>query len=564
MNRSIKLGLILFLMVVLAFPVSGINFTQAQAATSVDHFKSSSPTPLGEPGSDLRTPQDFEAASSSHPNQADQVFVSRCRFDPMNSMLYGPITGNVYNAIVGDTTYSYDDGTQCYYPQTESIIVANPTNSNNVLVAANEPRMDGHAVYSSMDGGKTWINVMLPGWTKTTNGQGVFSRLDTCGDPNLAFGPDGTAYYSGLVCSTSKIAFYSGLAVASTHDGGRTWSAPRMVAFTNSNNNFNDKDWITVGADGAVYVTWSRFKFIPSQGYVASPIVISESHDGGQSWSDWVAVSDSSHPYDQGSFPLVAPDGTLYVAYEGSTPSSGYQADAVVLAHSIDGGRTFTNTELARVYDDYNCYPINVAQGEPTLSGEQFRINSFPSFAIDPTNGTFAITWADDQMNPGCGYEKGGTFAGSTSNQVKLITSTDGIHWTAPKVITTGASDKVFPAVGANAGRIFISYYTRAYSTDTPNCEAIMQDTQTLALTLIPGSVCLDVASKSSNDNFVAESRLTNESSNPFIEQSGAFIGDYNGATITASGEALTVWTDFRGNPGVTTPNMDIYAAIGR
>jgi hypothetical protein len=261
---------------------------------------------------------------------------------------------------------------------------------------------------------------------------------------------------------------------------------------------------------------------------------------------------------------LVAPDGTLYVAYEGSTPSSGYAGDAIIVARSTNGGSSFSNAEVARAYDDYNCYPINQAQSRQTLSGEEFRINSFPSFAIDPTNGHLAIAWADDQANPGCGYEKGGSFVGPTSNQVKLITSSDGIQWSAPSVITTGPEDKVYPAVGANAGRIVVGYYTRAYSPSTDDCRAAEQNTQTGTVTPVGGPVCLDFAMRSSDDGFTNETRLTNESSNPYITFAGAFIGDYTGATVLPGGSAFFVWADFRGNPGVTDPNMDTDVAYGK
>lgn len=337
-----------------------------------------------------------------------------------------------------------------------------------------------------------------------------------------------------------------------------------MVSFVNSNTIFNDKEYMTVAPNGTVYVTWTRFFGNPGHGYISSPIVISSSTDGGSTWSDWVGVSDKSHPYDQGSFPLVAPDGTLYVAYEGSTPSSGYNADAIIVARSTDGGKTFTNSEVARAYDDLNCYPTNI-DGRQTLSGEQFRINSFPGFAIDPSNGKLVIVWADNQAMSGCGYESGLPYNnGTTSNQVKLITSTDGINWTSPTVITTGPEDKVYPAVGANDGRILVSYYTRAYSPNTPECQAMTQDTDTKELSLVNGAVCLDFASKSSNDNFTAETRLTNQSSNPYITFTGTFIGDYNGAVIDSNGSGWSVWADFRGNPGITDPNMDTDVAFGQ
>src|SRR5262249_4450970 len=140
--------------------------------------------------------------------------------------------------------------------------------------------------------------------------------------------------------------------------------------------------------------------------------------------------------------------------------ASGYNTSALIVARSVDGGTSFTNTEVARVFDDADCYPIQRpgAQDRQTLSFMQFRINSFPSMAIDPSNGTVAIVWADDQ---GTG---GSSFVGTTSNQVKLVTSANGTAWSAPRTITTGAADKVYPAVGANAGRIVVGYYTREYS----------------------------------------------------------------------------------------------------
>jgi hypothetical protein len=565
MKRAVSFALVMLLSLVFALPAGGAGVTPALAAAG-DHFKPSSPTPLGPPADNLRTPADYEAAVAAHPNPNGQVLVSRCRFTPFNGNpgFYSAFSAGVSDAIVGDTTFSFADGSQCYNPQNESNIVVNPTNPNNIVTSANEYRIDGAEVYVSFDGGATSQNVVVPGRTGYTGGKGVFARLSDCGDPVLAFGPDGTLYYAGLVCSQNLVAFFSGITVSASHDGGLTWGAPSMVAFTNSPTIFHDKEWLTVGANGTLYVTWTRFKATGSNPYVASPIVLSSSSDGGHSWSDWVPVSDPSHPYDQGSVPLVAPDGTLYVAYEGSTPSTGYMGDAIILARSTDGGKTFNNTELARAYDDYNCYPINVAQGRQTLSGEEFRINSFPSFTIDPSNGHLAITWADDQANPGCGYEKGGAFVGPTSNQVKLITSSDGLSWTAPLVITTGAADKVYPAVAANAGRIFVSYYTRAYSPTTTDCQAMQQDTSTLALSYLPGPVCLDYASKSSTDNFSAETRLTSQSSNPYITFAGSFIGDYTGAALTPSGSALGVWADFRGNPGLTDPNMDVDVAYGK
>jgi hypothetical protein len=536
----------------------------AAAKNSGNRFRPSGPVASGgEENDDLRTPLDFEKALAEKPLHDSQILFSQCRFAPFSGdpNFYSALSGDISDAIVGDTEFFFSDGvTHCYNPQNESNIVVNPTDSDNLVTSANEYRIDGHAVYVSTDGGESWTNVALPGWTSSTGGKGIFSMMSSCGDPVLAFGPDGTLYYSGIFCTNSPIATVSGIAVAKSYDGGAHWTYPVKVTYNNAWTIFNDKPWTTVGPDGAVYVTWTRFK-VAKNAYFESPIVVSKSTDGGNTWSDWVMVSDRSHPFNQGSVPVVAPDGTLYVAYEGSTPSTDFNGDAIILARSTDGGSTFTNTELARAYDDSNCYPHNVAQGRQTLSGEEFRINSFPSFAIDPSNGHMAIVWADDEANASCGYEKGGSFVGPTSNQVKLITSTDGTTWSSPTVITTGAADKVYPSVGANDGRISVGYYTRAYSPTSDDCRAATLDTVTMDITYFGGPVCLDYAQLASDDSFASENRLTTDSSNPYLEFAGSFIGDYTGGVVDGDGNAAHVWTDDRGNPDVTDPNQDVHVA---
>jgi len=76
-------------------------------------------------------------------------------------------------------------------------------------------------------------------------------------------------------------------------------------------------------------------------------------------------------------------------------------------------------------------------------------------------------------------------------------------------------------------------------------------------------AVCLDWAVRSSTDNFATETRVTRQSSNPYILFAGSFIGDYTGTALAANGKAITVWTDFRGNPGLTPANQDVVVGTG-
>lgn len=544
-------------------------------AASADHFKATGPNRYAGGDDAMRTPQDFENAAAAQPN----ALLSLCRTKPFNmaipgsTSIYAPFTTANVDAIVDESFATYVDNTKCGQPENEQNIVVNPTDTSNVVTASNDYRdnFEWPIVYVSHDGGATFSDVKLNGWDAQTGGQGNFKQFDAAGgDPVLAYAPDGTLYYAALEYSFNYAnRTPSGVAVASSHDGGTTWSRPTMVSQEDGNNFFNDKEWITVGPDGAVHVTWTRFnQGAHGAGYIASPIMMSTSHDGGTTWSSRVNVSDAAHPYDQGSSPVVAPNGTIYVAYEGATAASGYNADATVIATSTDGGQTFTNQEIGRVYDDFNCYPIQKPGGQDrqTLSNEQFRLNSYPSLAVDPTTGNLAVAWADDRANTSCGYEKGGHFSGTTQNEVQLSTSTNGgATWTASRSITPG-SDTAFPAVGANAGRIVVGYYTRSYSptpsaTDESCAAGNLSSTGTI--TYGTAAVCVDYAIRSSSDNFANETRVTTASSNPYMQFAGAFIGDYSGVVVDSAGTAHAVWTDSRGNPGVTAPNQDTLVANG-
>jgi len=551
-------------------------------AAPADHFKALGPDKSTNNSDDsLFWPNDYEDAAASHPDPAGLVLFSLCRRAPFTSTtLYSSFGAANADAIVNDTLFTLVDGTTCYEPQNEQNIVINPTNAKNIVTAANDYRAGFSAqVYVSRDGGATFTDVVLPGWAPAGGGvAGLFKHAPAGGDPVVAFAPDGTLYYSALVYDFSFPNHTpSGVAVAVSRDGGSIWARPVMVHFESANNFFNDKEWITAGPNGTVYVTWTRFNVGPHGAtYISSNIVLAASHDFGATWSDPVQVSDAAHPFDQGSSPAVTPDGTLYVAYEGNQASDVHK-DQIVVARSTDGGRTFSNVEVGRVYDDVGCYPLNVAQGRQRLSFEQFRVSSFPSLAIDPSTGGLAIVWTDDQGNAGCAAGAA-TFSGLTDNQVKLVTSSDGLNWTAPRIITS-SGDKVYPAVAANHGRTVIGYFTRDFSpvpsASDPSCGRAFLDTSDPAY---PGSpaifdvshaVCIDYAISSSSDGYASETRVSTQSSNPYLQFSGSFIGDYTGVAVDSTGSAVAVWTDGRGHPGVATnpgstrPNQDTVVAGG-
>lgn len=469
------------------------------------------------------------------------------------------------DAIHGDTTVPVGSQAGCQAAQNETTIAVNPYNPLNLVAGANdyrgfnsrENRNDGTGVaYTTFDGGKTWTNVTLPHLTYQTGATGLLSLMDSAGDPVIAFGPHNTVYYANIVFS--RLVDANGLAVSVSHDGGLTWGEPSIAQLDGVNPDgtatptdvFNDKEWIAADPfSGTVYLTWTKFI-----GNTESPIMVRKSTDFGKTWGDAVQVAPKLDgfaggitPFDQGSIPQVGNDGTLYVAYEASVCAtlacdSFDDHDAIVVATSKDRGKTFKNVEVALDFD----FPPNEDVGRSTLTGENFRINSFPQMAYDRITGKLWITWADD---------RNGTYAGGSSVKTNgdnfVVSSSDGKHWSAPITVGTSA-DEVFPAVAALGGRVAVSSYTRAYD---------------------PGGIGLDYAMNVGWGNGVATAplrRITTASQNPQVQfvgtgletgdvLQGVFIGDYTAVAMGLDFKVHPCWTDFRGRPGTNTPNQDVY-----
>jgi hypothetical protein len=468
--------------------------------------------------------------------------------------------------IVNDPIVATGSQTGCQTAQNETTIVVNPANANNLVGGANDYRLfntrenrnDSSGVaYTSFDGGATWTNTILPGLTFQTGATGALSDMDSAGDPALAFGPNNTVYYANLVFS--RLNDGSGVAVNVSHDGGVTWSSPHIVhtdGVDGSGNPipttiFNDKEWITVDSDsGTVYVTWTQF------GPTGSPIVVSKSTDGGVTWSAPVAVNPASSfvpggitPYSSGSIPQVGKHGELYIAYESAVCQTlncnqPTDHDAIIVATSTDGGKTFGNAEVAVDFD----FPFNPDVGRDTLTGENFRINSFPQFTIDRQTGRLYITWADDRNGQ---YDFQGNSI-KTNGDVFVVTSANGKTWQQIGPIGTSA-DEVYPAIAAYSGSAVVSFYTRAYDASGIGLDYAYVGGN--GLTSLKQNNVTRITTQTENPQiqFVAIGAVTGD-----VLQ-GVFIGDYTAVTMGSDFKFHPSWTDFRGRPGTNTPNQDAY-----
>ena len=292
-------------------------------------------------------------------------------------------------------------------PQNETAIAIDPNNPQRIVGGANDyvtrtwtctiagtpcsALGDGYSgTYFSNDGGKTWcctatdpshLGTLIPGVERLTGGQ-----YDAGGDPAVAFDSRGNVYYAGLGfnrASAPNTVTVSRGTFAS--NGALSWSAPTFINQTTSPSTLNDKEWIAVDHNPAspfrdrVYVTWTRFLFNPSNGrYVQSPIAFVSSSDGGRTFTAPKMIS-GNVLYSQGSRPVVGPDGSLYVFWDGSTRLASTNSTYVV--KSTDGGATWTAPKAIAPLTEI-----------APLHNTAFRVNSYPAAAA-AANGDVYATW---------------------------------------------------------------------------------------------------------------------------------------------------------------------------
>src|SRR6266850_5012713 len=113
--------------------------------------------------------------------------------------------------------------------QNETPLAFNPRNPQNLLTGNNDWNYnDGCGVNVSFNGGRTWTRTLpdgfLPGITKYTNDPNVAGTgaYDFGGDPAVAFGPDGTAYFACFGYQASQ-PYGVVLLLSRSTDGGKTW-----------------------------------------------------------------------------------------------------------------------------------------------------------------------------------------------------------------------------------------------------------------------------------------------------------------------------------------------------
>lgn len=488
--------------------------------------------------------------------------------------------------------------------QAEEVVVVNPNNPKNLIAGQNDSRIGyNHCGYDwSFDGGKTWGD-MLPPFYQFLLKDG--HTADACSDPTATFDADGNAYIAGILFDIASPASALVSMKSNAGIGGEFYHSPLVqpfqtyrntpvgvVASDNDPNIAHDKEFIVADASVSsskknnVYATWTRFNGHTGAGVGGnSPIYFSQSTDGGATWSTGVEISGvnatactafsgesniNACDQDQGSHPIVARTGTIYVAFgNGNTSTVGINQHMVVsCAPNLDCSNSASWSVPVKITDDYGTQPFGPVASTACGGGRQclppngYRLDDFVegSISVD-TSGNLYFVWADFR-NGTANCNPNGPAATAMSpcdNDVFYSYSPNGgMTWTAAVNLTPkskfGPTAQWMPwsAVRPDGRTLYVAYYDRSYG----NCEATGCNDITLA----------SVGQPTTSSPKVRYRRVTTSSMPNLVVANNpveaGFLGDYMWVTTDGNGKPYVIWADTRGLNG--SVEEDIYIAIGR
>ena len=450
-------------------------------------------------------------------------------------------------------------------PNNEPDVNVDPRNPNHLVASSNDYDSNGDEFYTSFDGGHTWRtgDMSLEGSNRIgSDPVTVFDvKHDTIIHSSLNFKFDGSD--GDLVVSLST-------------NGGLRWGKPVVVADGQGADDaptqlFNDKEWMVTDNNprsrfyGRTYLTWTLF--ISHHGnYASSPIMEAHSDDGGRTWTRPQEISGgnrtctyqttgSANRCDENQFsvPTLAPDGTVYVAFENSQHEAAWEKGELfesqyMVVQSHDGFATFTYpVPVVDLEDGSRDYPVNVRDRQ-TLTGMQARVNSAGNIVANRQTGQLAIVFSDNRRG------KHDVDHPVTNTNVYMMTSYDGRNWDGPIAVTTAAGDQWFPWVDANP-------VTKAFGVLYNNEVSLGRYTAKLAV----GRPAQGFQSRTvSTDVSNADNSVFFQAQVKGCYRCTTFFGDYIRLAYGHDGSANMVWTDMRQKitfEGETAKGQYIYFA---
>lgn len=301
---------------------------------------------------------------------------------------------------------------------------------------------------TSTDNGQTWTNGILPGLSASspTDPNSTYpvvvnqsvaydAKLGTWLIPSVGYVPT----------STGK--FHEKALLVSTSSDGQTWNDPVTAVPTNA-----DKAWgvcdnsTTSPYYGNCYVAYSQIDSVPT-----NFLAVVTSSDGGQTWSAPVTVPGSATSLcattatsacGYNTNPIVQPSGNVVLI--ATDRHNGQDGFPLISSVSSDGGASFSPpVPIATVHYQVPAGNYGFACVVTPNSPNCLRSKDKPSVDVDMA-GTVYVAWSDCQFRAGCAHD-----------DLVYSTSTDGVTWSAPKLVgapDSGTDDKVIPGFAVAPG----------------------------------------------------------------------------------------------------------------
>jgi hypothetical protein len=378
---------------------------------------------------------------------------------------------------------------------------------------------------------------------------------------HVGFGPDPTA---GVVVHIGEF----------TQGGNFSWNDAVLLQSPNYPYDFLDKEHIAVdkrGNSANVYVTVTNIKEvndIPFFGF--GQIEAYSSADGGETWSrsvvqpdETISVAENRGIVNQGSEPVVGPDGVVYVAWERGWLfpfTGGTVTPEIRVARSTDNGATWT--PAASDGDPAGTLVSKICSGAlfPPVGYNRDTTNDFPRIAVaqsGPDKGRVYVTWQDCRITNG-GTQEQVPSLGDFDTDIYLAFSDDqGETWSEPVLVAGSGEGKIqfWPTVSIQpSGNVDITYYesveTDLDEENDAECVVFGAGRIPPPIRISPVSSLVDLYYAQSTDGgatFHQPIRVSNVTTNwcDTISDIVPNFGDYNTA-VSAGNRLFATWADGR------------------
>jgi hypothetical protein len=359
----------------------------------------------------------------------------------------------------------------------------------------------------SFDAGKTWATASAP-FSHCTGGTaangGDYQRAS---DPWVSISPGGTVHQLALAFDVGVAGGHRAILASRSSDGGRSWSAARVLQGDTDPQFAVDKGSITADPvnPSFAYAAWDRLteQQVSNSPLAHGPAWFARTTDGGISWEPARSIFDpGADAQTIGNVIAVLPDGALLYAMlvlTGVTSKTNSQAEIAVL-RSIDKGATWPDPPVTV------SAVQNVALVDPKTRRLVRTGGALPSIAVDASTGKVHVVWEDS------------VFSSGARNGIVLATSADGgLRWSQPVQVNRARASPAFtPAVAAGGGNLGVAYYD--LRDDVPADATRFLATRWLAISADGGVTWQETSLASAFDLQTA----------PFV-LGGYFLGDYQG-----------------------------------